>query len=195
MRDVRVAKHELQHVFPFGSETMDSVWPPKCLCISSAGAAKSGLKVMSFMHQPDPLRNPPLVRQPQPGEKRAAGWQIALTAVGAIVIVVVFLWGISNQRDENGGQQTVATHATPATPQGADQQGGQPQGKSQQSGQQQQGSNNASTTTGQGGNDQGHATPASDAEQTSGYQPNNSGQDKQSGANKGQSPQPDAGAR
>jgi hypothetical protein len=103
---------------------------------------------MSFM-QPDPIQNRALTTQAQPGEPRAAGWQIALTAVAAIAIVTVFLWGINNQRDESAGQQTAATEAGP-TSQGSKQQGEQPP----QTQQQQQESGNPPATTGHGGSDQ-----------------------------------------
>ncbi|HEY6025029.1 MAG TPA: hypothetical protein VIV34_12735 [Pseudolabrys sp.] len=102
----------------------------------------------------DPMQNLPMVTQPQSGKKRAAGWQVTLTAIGAIAIVTIFLWGINNQRDETSGQHTAATQPTPASPQGANQQSGQqsPQGQDQQQAGQQQGSGStkSSDTTGSG---------------------------------------------
>jgi hypothetical protein len=68
----------------------------------------------------DPVRQLPRVIAPQPGKKRAAGWQIALTAVGLVAIVTVFLWGINNQRDETEGRQSAATTPMPAASQNAD---------------------------------------------------------------------------
>lgn len=72
------------------------------------------------------VRNLPLVQPPQPGEKRAAGWQIVLTALAAITIIAVFLWGVTNQRSESGGEQTAATQPAPATSPTANPQGGAP---------------------------------------------------------------------
>jgi hypothetical protein len=78
------------------------------------------------------VRNLPLVQPPQPGGKRAAGWQIVLTALAAITIIAVFLWGVTNQRSESGGEQTAATQPAPATSQTANPQGGAPaQGQNQ----------------------------------------------------------------
>jgi hypothetical protein len=72
------------------------------------------------------VQNLPLVQPPQPGEKRAAGWQIVLTALAAITIIAVFLWGVTNQRSESGGEQTAATQPAPATSHTANPQGGAP---------------------------------------------------------------------
>ncbi len=72
------------------------------------------------------VRNLPLVQPPQPGEKRAAGWQIVMTALAAITIIAVFLWGVTNQRSESGGEQTAATQPAPATSHTANPQGGAP---------------------------------------------------------------------
>lgn len=98
----------------------------------------------------DPIRNLPLVTEPRGGKRRAATWQIVLTAVVLIAIVSVFLWGVNNQRDETAGEQTAATMPAPATPQTAAQQGQ----NSQQAGQQPQQQQQAPSTTGQGGGDQ-----------------------------------------
>jgi len=96
----------------------------------------------------DPIRNRPLVTEPRVRKKRAVGWQIALTAVGLIAIVTVFLFGINHQRDETAGEQTAATMATPVAPQGGDTQQGQQQNQ-QQAGQQSQ-QQQPPSTTGQG---------------------------------------------
>jgi cytoskeletal protein RodZ len=124
--------------------------------------------------QNDPVRNLPLVKPPQPSEKRADGWQVAATAIAAVVIVSLFLWGINNQRDETtAGQQT----ATQATPQG----GQEPQAQNQQPG-------NAAATTGQSSND--NPPQSGNAGQTSTQQPTNPGQNGQPTENSGQQAQP-----
>ena len=87
----------------------------------------------------DPIRNLPLVTEPRDGRKRAATWQVVLTAFGLVAIVTIFFWGINNQRDETAGEKTAATMPTSATPQGADTQG--------------QGEQQPASTTGQGGDD------------------------------------------
>ncbi len=94
----------------------------------------------------DPIRNLPLVTPPRQARKRAAGWQIALTALGVVAIVTVFLWGINNQRDETAGQQSATTAATPVAPQGK--QAGQNDAERQ-----------APSTTGQGSNGGGKDQP------------------------------------
>jgi len=103
----------------------------------------------------DPIRNLPLVTEPRT-TKRAAGWQIALTAFGFVAILTLFFFGINHQRNETAGEQTSATMPTPVAPQGDDAQKGQ-----QQAGQQPE--QQQPSTTGQGGgersNDQnGHAS-------------------------------------
>jgi hypothetical protein len=113
----------------------------------------------------DPLRNLPLVTPPQTGKSRAAWWQIT-AAIGAVAIIVVFLWGISNQRDETAGEPTAATMATPASPQ-RDAQQPPAQQNTQQSRQQQQGSSNASTTTGQDSREHGEAEQKTNSGQPS----------------------------
>ena len=131
----------------------------------------------------DPLRNLPLVTPPQTGKRRAAWWQITAAAIGAVVIVFVFLWGISNQRDETASRPTAATQATPASPQGEAQQG------TQQSGQQ-QGSTNAPATTGQGSREQGEAEQKKNSGQPSNQQPTSAGQNAPPTENSGQQAQP-----
>jgi hypothetical protein len=101
----------------------------------------------------------------------------------------VFLWGISNQRDENAGQPTAATQATPASPQGEAPQAPVQQ-NIQRSGQQQQGSSNAPTTTGQGSREQGEAEQKTDSGQPSNQQPTNAGQNAPPTENSGQQSQP-----
>jgi hypothetical protein len=135
----------------------------------------------------DPLRNLPLVTPPQTGERRAAWWQITAAAIGAVAIVFVFLWGISNQRDENTGQPTAATQATPS-PKGEAQ--APAQQNIQQSGQQQQGSSNAPTTTGQGSREQGEAEQKTNSGQPSNQQPTNAGQNAPPTENSGQQAPP-----
>jgi|SRR5690242_10278266 len=149
---------------------------------------------MSFMDQPDPMRNLALATQPQPGKKRAAGWQIVLTAVGAIAIVTIFLWGINNQRDESAGQQTAVTESTPSS-QGARTQGEQPAQTQQQAGQQQQGAGKTPATTGQGGSDQQNTQPADNGRQNSNQSPTNASQNGSSAVSNGQPSQPGAGGR
>jgi hypothetical protein len=127
----------------------------------------------------DPQGNLPLVMPPQIPNKHAAGWQITAAALGAIAIVILFLWGINNQRDETSGQPTAATQATPTSPAGEQQSG------AQQSGPEQQGSGNAATTTGQG-HDEGEAGQKTNSGQTPKQQQTNSGQNEPSGENKGQ---------
>lgn len=95
----------------------------------------------------DPIRNLPLVTEPRVGKKSAVGWQIALTAVGLIAIVTVFLFGINHQRDETADEQTAATMPTPVAPQGGDTQQGQQQNQ-QQAGQRSQ--QQPPSTTGRG---------------------------------------------
>ena len=120
----------------------------------------------------DPARNLPLVRSPEPDEKRAAKWQIIATAIGAIVVVLIFLWGLNNQRVEGPSQQTAATQATPATPQGTN----QPSVNADQKAQQQQNSNSATTTTGQNSGDQGDAGEKPSAGANAKQKPTNPGQ-------------------
>lgn len=108
--------------------------------------------------QENPARNLPLIKSPQPGERRARGWQIAITLVAAIAIVVVFLWGINNQRPEGGNEQTAATQPAPATPHSAN-----PQGAPAAQNQPQKA---PSTTTGQGGSDQPDNQPGRSKDQT-----------------------------
>src|SRR5215510_8801922 len=105
------------------------------------------------------MRNLPLVTPPQTANKRAAGWQIIATAIGATVIVMMFLWGINNQRDETAGQSPAATQTAPAQPAGDQQQG------TQQSEQKDQGSNNASATTGQGSHQEGEVAQKANSNQ------------------------------
>ena len=136
----------------------------------------------------DPLRNLPLVTPPQTGKRRAAWWQITAAAIGAVVIVFVFLWGISNQRDETASRPTAATQATPASPQGEAQQGSGQQ-NTLQSGQQ-QGSTNAPATTGQGSREQGEAEQKKNSGQPSNQQPTNVGQNAPPTENSGQQAQP-----
>ena|GEM_PF-1118364 len=136
----------------------------------------------------DPLRNLPLVTPPQTGQKRAAWWQITAAAIGAVAIVFVFLWGISNQRDENTGQPTAAIQATPASPQGEAPQAPAQQ-NIQQSGQQ-QGSSNPPTTTGQGSREQGEAEQKTNSGQPSNQRPTNAGQNAPPTENSGQQSQP-----
>jgi len=124
----------------------------------------------------DPLRNLPLVTSPQTGKRRAAWWQITAAAIGAVLIIAVFLWGISNQRDETASQPTAATQATPASPQGE--------------AQQQQGSSNPPATTGQGSREQGEAEQKTNSRQPSNQQPTNAGQNAPPTENSGQQAQP-----
>jgi len=137
----------------------------------------------------DPLRNLPLVTSPQTGKRRAAWWQITAAAIGAVLIIAVFLWGISNQRDETASQPTAATPATPASPQGEAQQGSAAQ-NTQQPGQQQQGSSNPPATTGQGSREQGEAEQKTNSRQPSNQQPTNAGQNAPPTENSGQQAQP-----
>src|SRR5262245_25056057 len=95
----------------------------------------------------DPIRNLPLVTEPRRGDRRAATWQVLLTAFGLIAIITMFFWGLNNQRDETAGEQTTATTPTPVTPQGGDTQQGQQQGQQDQQPQQ------SPSTTGQAGGD------------------------------------------
>ena len=81
------------------------------------------------------------------GDRRAATWQVLLTAFGLIGIITMFFWGLNNQR-ETAGEQTAATTPTPVTPQGGDTQQGQQQGQQPEQKPQQ-----SSPTTGQGGGD------------------------------------------
>jgi len=127
----------------------------------------------------DPLRNLPLVTSPQTGKRRAAWWQITAAAIGAVLIIAVFLWGISNQRDETASQPTAATPATPASAQ-----------NTQQPGQQQQGSSNPPATTGQGSREQGEAEQKTNSRQPSNQQPTNAGQNAPPTENSGQQLQP-----
>jgi hypothetical protein len=123
----------------------------------------------------DPLRKLPLVSPPEPGEKRAAWWQITIAAVGAIAIVYVFLWGINNQRDETSGQQTTASQPTPATPHGDNQAP----------------SSNAPATTGQSNNsDQEAGAQKENTDKQSGQQPTSPPQNGKPGDTGGQSQQP-----
>jgi hypothetical protein len=143
----------------------------------------------------DPARNLPLVTPPQPSEKRAAGWQITATAIGVVIVIALFLWGLNNQRDETAGQQTAGTQPTQVTPQGASgpppAQNQQPSVQnSQQAGQQQPGQSNAPTTTGQGGGEQGDAAQKMNAGQQFNQQPTNPGQNGPPTDNSGQSAQP-----
>jgi hypothetical protein len=149
---------------------------------------------MSFTDQPDPIQNLALATQPRPGERRAAGWQIVLTAAVAVAVVTIFLWGINNQRDETAGQQTAATEAAPPA-QESKLQGEQSPQTQQQAGQQHQGSGNAPTTTGQGGNDQHNTQPADNADQKRSQSPTDAGQNGSPAANSGQPAQPGAGGR
>ena len=57
----------------------------------------------------DPIRNLPLVIKARNGNRRAATWQVVLTAFGLIAIVSVFFWGINNQRDKTAEQKTAST--------------------------------------------------------------------------------------
>jgi hypothetical protein len=134
--------------------------------------------VSSFDNEPQ--GNLPLVMPPQTPNKRAAGWQTTAAALGAIAIVILFLWGINNQRDETSGQPTAATQTTPALPAGEQHSG------AQQAGPEQQESGNAATTTGQGGHDEGEAGQKANSGQTPKQQPTNSGQNNPSSENKGQ---------
>lgn len=103
---------------------------------------------MSTLNQ-DPMRNLPVVTPPPTGNKRAAGWQKTVTAIAAIAIVAIFLWGLNNQRDESTGEQSAGTQPTPVAPQGASPPPAQAQNQ-QQTGAQQQDQDNGSATTGQG---------------------------------------------
>jgi Chitin synthesis regulation, resistance to Congo red len=137
----------------------------------------------------DPARNLPLVKAPQSGEKRAARWQIAATAIGVIVVIVLFLWGLNNQRDETAGQQTAGTQPMQVTPQSST--GGPPPAQNQQqAGQQQQSQSNAPTTTGQGSADHGGDAQKSNAGQTTNQQPTNPGQNDPPTDNNSQAAQP-----
>jgi hypothetical protein len=136
----------------------------------------------------DPLRNLPLVTPPQTGKRRAAWWQITAAAIGAVAIIVVFLWGVSNQRDETAGEPTAATKATPASPQGDAQQA--PAQKNTQQSRQQQGSSNAPATTGQGSREQGEAEQKTNSGQASNRQPTNAGQNAPPTEHGGQQAQP-----
>jgi cytoskeletal protein RodZ len=135
----------------------------------------------------DPFRNLPLVKPPQTGKRRAAWWQITAAAIAAVAIIFVFLWGISNQRDETAGQPTAATQATPASPQGEAQQA-PAQENTQQSSQQQQGSSNAPATTGQGNREQGEAEQKTNSGQPSNQQPTNANQNAPPTENSGSRP-------
>ena len=147
---------------------------------------------MSFMNQPDdPLRDLPLTTEARP-DKRAAGWQIVLTAIAAIAIYGVFLWGLTNQRYETTEPQTAATQATPVESQESKQQGKEPS-QAQEGGQQQPGASNAPTTTGQGARDEDSA--GVNADQKSTQQPDSSGQNAPPNQSNSPPPQPDAGAR
>lgn len=107
------------------------------------------------------VRNLPLVTAPRPDKKRAAGWQIAITAIGAVAIVMIFLWGINNQRDETARQKTAATMATPAAPQNANPQQGQHQQQ-------------VPETTGQSANDKGDTPQNGQRDQNADRQPTDS---------------------
>jgi len=131
----------------------------------------------------DPLRNLPLVTPPQTGKRRAAWWQITAAAIGAVAIIFVFLWGISNQRDETAGQPTAATQATPTSPQGDAQQAPAQQNPQQRS-------SNAPATSGQGSREQGEAEQKKNSEQPSNQQPTNAGQNAPPNENSGQQLQP-----
>lgn len=131
----------------------------------------------------DPLRNLPLVTPPQTGKRRAAWWQITAAAIGAFAIIFVFLWGISNQRDETAGQPTAATQATPTSPQGDAQQASARQNPQQRS-------SNAPATSGQGSREQGEAEQKKNSEQPSNQQPTNAGQNALPTENSGQQLQP-----
>jgi hypothetical protein len=121
--------------------------------------------------QNDPVRNLPLVKPPQPGEKRVAGWQVAATAIAAIVIVSLFLWGVNNQREETtAGQQATAPRTTLQGRQ-------EPQAQNQQPG-------NAAATTGQSSND--NRSQGENAGQTSTQQPTIPAQNGQPTENNGQ---------
>ena len=109
----------------------------------------------------DPIRNLPLVIKARDGNRRAATWQVVMTAFALIAIVTVLLWGINNQRDETAGQQTAATMPAAATPQGADAAQGQ---RRQQAGQQ------APSTTGQGAG--GQSNDRNERPQTNGQKTN-----------------------
>jgi len=130
------------------------------------------------MSQNDPLRNLPLVKPTEPRETTAANWQIVLTTIAIVAILAVFFWGINNQRGENSGEQATAPQATPATPQSTDSQSGQAP---------------ASTTTGQGGNDQGNAPQDDKANPPSQQPTTNPGQNGQPNQNNGQPAQPGSG--
>jgi cytoskeletal protein RodZ len=129
-----------------------------------------------------------LVTPPQTGKRRAAWWQITAAAIGAVAIIVVFLWGVSNQRDETAGEPTAATKATPASPQGDAQQA--PAQKNTQQSRQQQGSSNAPATTGQGSREQGEAEQKTNSGQASNRQPTNAGQNAPPTEHGGQQAQP-----
>ena len=122
--------------------------------------------------QEDPARNLPLVKQPpQPGERPARGWQIAITLAAAVAIVAVFLWGINNERPEGGQEQTAATQPAPATPHSANPQGAPP------------------TTTGQGTGNQENGQPDNSRDRKAGQQPSKPPQSAQPMGG-GQSSQP-----
>src|SRR5262249_41529407 len=116
----------------------------------------------------DPIRNLPLVTEPRT-TKRAAGWQIALTAFGFVAILMLFFFGINHKRNETPGEQTSATMPTPVARQGRDQ---------QQAGQQSQ---QQPSTIGQGGdksNDQNNHAGA-DGQKTNSHPADGNGQPAQ----------------
>ena len=131
--------------------------------------------------QEDPARDLPLIKPPQPGERRARGWQIAITLVAAVAIVAVFLWDINNQRPEGGNEQTAATQPAPATPHSAN-----PQGAPAAQNQPQK----APSTTGQGSGDQDNRPPDNSEDNKAGQQRPKPPQDAQqsSGGQSSQSP-------
>ncbi len=103
----------------------------------------------------DPVRNLPLVAPPQPGERRAAGWQVTLTTVAIALVIAIVLWGINNQRQEGAGEQTATAQQTPVATQNGNASQAQSEPQSTQS--QAEGSkpNNVPGTTGQGSSSSG----------------------------------------
>lgn len=133
----------------------------------------------------DPLRNLPIVTPPRPGEKRARPWQIAATAIAAIAVIALVLYGLNSQRGEGeGGAQTAATQVTP--PGGAEQPAQARQQAAPNAGQ-----SKAPATTGQGGDNNG-AAPSGGGAQQQGRQPANAAPDRQQTQNPGPAANRDA---
>jgi hypothetical protein len=151
------------------------------------------------VHEPNRIEQPEVidnaVHVPDPETEKAGGTQIAIVAVAIVVILSIFFYGLSNQRNEVAAPQTAASGAAPVNPgasppaaQAPSDQKPQQQGNTAQTQQPATPGNAPSMTTGQG--DSTRTTGTESGNKPAPQQPANAGQNGTAAGNSGTPAQP-----